>query len=109
MGLIKNGESFSVTVKDNEIYKVSDLGWQNITVSKTILHKESETRGHTHPDKWEVYVFTQGNGIIVLGKDIIDVNVGDTILVEPNTFHKVINTTETDLVFVSVFNDDRNH
>jgi oxalate decarboxylase/phosphoglucose isomerase-like protein (cupin superfamily) len=73
-------------------------------VSITRLHAGKETQGHKHPgQEEEVYLCLEGSGKIII-EDIEDsFEKGDLVTIPIGAFHKVINTTEIDLVFICVF------
>tara|TARA_R100000808_G_scaffold25071_1_gene61279 strand:+ start:7619 stop:7951 length:333 start_codon:yes stop_codon:yes gene_type:complete len=98
-------------VKDNETYVVIDnTSLQNLVVSKTILHPSKETTGHKHPGQEEVYHFTYGYGRMQLDNDVFEVEAGDIVLIKDGVFHKVFNDNPSeDLIFVCVFDGQRNH
>jgi len=57
-----------------------------------------------------VYHFVSGEGYIRVGDETIDVRGGDIILIPDGWFHKVWNSSEIeDLVFVCIFEGERNH
>jgi mannose-6-phosphate isomerase-like protein (cupin superfamily) len=98
-------------VKENDVYTVIDVSkLENLVVSKTILHPGKETGGHSHSEADEVYFFVKGNGKMDVGGQKSDVKADDIILIPRGSFHKVFNTSESDLVFVCVFEKygDRN-
>lgn len=97
---------------DNDVYRIMDLplrdtkGAVRFTVSTTVLHPKQSTRGHQH-DMWEVYSFTQGDGVMTvsIGNKIENVLVkqGEYAFVEGNMYHKVINFSESvDLCFFTL-------
>ena len=50
-------------IKDNEAYLLEDnTELKHLTVSKTTLHPDQNTRGHSHPGLEEVYHFISGTG-----------------------------------------------
>jgi mannose-6-phosphate isomerase-like protein (cupin superfamily) len=91
-------------IRDTEVYVVEDNRFlNNLCVSKTILHPDKETSGHSHLGLEEVYFFKSGTGIMQLDDQRIDVKSDDIILIPDGTFHKVFNTGNSDLIFVCVF------
>ena len=110
---IKLDKTDSKVVKSNETYDVIDnTNLNNLIVSKTILHSGKETGGHNHSGQEEVYIFTKGNGEMIVGDNKYEVQVGDVILIPDGEFHKVWNTgfyAEDDLEFICVFDGSRNH
>ena len=113
---IKLDKTDSKVVKSNETYDVIDnTNLNNIVVSKTILHPGKETGGHNHTGQEEVYIFTNGEGSMVVGSKTYNVKIGDIILIPDGDFHKVWNTAGYDiepygdLEFICVFDGKRNH
>ena len=94
-----------VIVKDTEVYTLEDNNLlENLTLSKTHLKPGQETRGHSHESQEEVYFFTQGEGVMVLGDDKFDVEEGSVVLIPKGKFHKVINRSNAfPCAFVCVF------
>lgn len=96
-------------VKEDERYIVRDnKSLNNLIVSSTDLKPNKNTTGHKHPGQEEVYYFLRGTGKMELDNDLIDVTVGDVILIEDNVFHKVYAGNEG-LYFLCVFDGKRNH
>jgi len=86
-----NGE----IVKDNETYVLEDNNYlKNLTLSRTFLLAGKSTRGHSHESQEEVYIFTQGTAIMVIGEDLFHAKAGDTFLIPMGAFHRVINKSE---------------
>lgn len=50
------------------------------------LHFETNGRNHHH-DEWEVCRVTSGGGVIVVGEERVQVQVGDTCRIPPRTDH----------------------
>lgn len=99
-----------LVVKDNETYLLRDnRTLKNLVVSSTQLHARQSTRGHAHAGQEEVYYFVSGQGEMELGDERCSVGPGDVVLIEDGVFHRVHNTTDTDLYFVCVFDGKRNH
>ena len=107
---IKLNEIDSKIVKENSTYTVIDnTELKNLVVSKTILHPNQETTGHSHKGQEEVYQFVSGLGLMDVGeRHGVLVNSGDTVLIPDGDFHRVYNTSKhEDLIFVCVFNGKR--
>ena len=96
-----------VLVTDNERYTIYDLHLNELTVSMTELKSMQETRGHGHMDASEVYFFTNGRGKMQIGEQDYIVEKGSVMLVPRGEFHKVINSDNEKLVFVTVFEGSR--
>lgn len=90
-------------VKCDDRYVVCDkaLG-DGLVASITILHPSKQTTGHSHPVA-EVYFFVEGEGEIELDGSRFRVGSKDIVLVKPNQFHRVYNTSDKELILVAVF------
>ena len=111
---IKLDKTDSKVVKSNETYDVIDnTDLNNLVVSKTILHEGKETSGHNHKGQEEVYIFQEGSGAMIVGKDTFLVSKGSIVLIPDGAFHKVWNTSNykanNPLIFICVFDGNRNH
>lgn len=111
---IKLDSTDSKVIHSNETYDVIDnSSLNNLIVSKTILHEGKETGGHNHKGQEEVYMFTEGSGIMQIDDDKFRVSKGDIVLIPDGAFHKVFNTSKykanDPLIFVCVFDGGRNH
>lgn len=68
----------------------------------TILHARKSTGEHRHPAAG-VYFFLEGHGEFELLGKKSRVGPKDVILVRPNEPHRIQNTSEIDLVYITVF------
>lgn len=90
-------------VKSDDRYIVCDkLLSEKLVLSITILHPGKQTTGHSHPSA-EVYFFVEGEGEIEIDGRRHRVSSRDIVPIKPNQFHRVYNTTDKELVFVSAF------
>lgn len=97
-------------VKDNETYVLKDnKTLKNLVLSSTHLHPLQQTRGHNHEGQEEVYYFVSGSGTMQIDEETFPVQGGSVVLIPDGAFHKVINTSNTPLYFVCVFDGKRNH
>ena len=97
-------------VKDNETYVLKDnKELNNLVLSSTNLHPLQQTRGHKHEGQEEVYYFVSGSGSMQIDEEFFPVQGGNVVLIPDGAFHKVINTSNTPLYFVCVFDGKRNH
>jgi mannose-6-phosphate isomerase-like protein (cupin superfamily) len=88
-------------VKENNLFK-------NLVVSSTDLKPMKSTSGHEHKGQEEVYFFVKGNGRMELDGKEINVDVGDTVLIEDGVFHRV-HAGPKGCYFVCVFDGKRSH
>lgn len=63
-----------------------------IQAGYTTIYPGCVTRGHTHPDREEVYYFVRGQGVMVVDGEETVVAAGDTFYLEPGPFHIARNT-----------------
>jgi len=92
-------------IRQNDTYIVEDnTSLSGLTVSKTYLYPMKATLGHSHYDADEVYTFLDGKGVLQIDNEDHVVFPGSVYLIPRGKFHKVINVSKTNLVFVSVFN-----
>jgi|TARA_Y100000310_G_C20700453_1_gene829258 quercetin dioxygenase-like cupin family protein len=89
--------------KSNEIYDIHDLKMEHLVISTTRLHAGKETRGHEHAEKEEVYLCLEGSGKLIMGEETAGFAKGDLVTIPAGDFHKVVNDSEADLVFLCVF------
>lgn len=67
------------------------------SVAEAIVPPGASTLMHRHLLSEEIYYFVSGRGEMVLGLERFGVNAGDTVLIPPNTPHKLINLNEAPL------------
>ena len=92
-------------IRDTDVYIVEDNTFlNNLVLSKTTLHRDQSTSGHSHPGLEEVYFFQRGSGTMQLDEETFEVGEGDVVLITDGAFHRVFNKNgKQDLVFVCVF------
>ncbi|KXB03800.1 hypothetical protein AKJ45_00495 [candidate division MSBL1 archaeon SCGC-AAA261F19] len=90
-------------VKSDDRYIVVDRKIGGLVFSITILHPGKATGGHSHEKAGEVYFFAEGEGVLELDGEKRSVKSGDAIPIIPGQFHRVYNTSDTDLVFLCAF------
>lgn len=97
-------EDFKGTVlRDTEVYLVEDNRFlSSMVTSKTTLHPGHHTKGHKHPQE-EVYMFMSGHGALESDHGKVDVKPGSIVQIKGDTYHRVYNLGEDDLVFVAIF------
>jgi mannose-6-phosphate isomerase-like protein (cupin superfamily) len=74
---------------------------QNQTLAEITLEVGQETRTTLHTESEELLFFTAGLGRVWCGTDERIVGAGDCVVVPPRTEHKVSNTGEKQLVWLS--------
>jgi mannose-6-phosphate isomerase-like protein (cupin superfamily) len=103
-----NFEVGGAVVKQDDRYVVKDNNLlKNLILSSTRLNPGKQTTGHKHAGQEEVYLFTEGQGEMLLDERRFAVKAGDIVLIEDGVFHRVYNTSESELYFVCVFDGRR--
>lgn len=67
-------------------------GVQKITIHR--LQPRLQTGTHSHSDKEQVYVFTEGTGKMIVGDETLDVEEGDFVYGPPRVPHGLINDSD---------------
>lgn len=103
-----NFEVGGAVVKQDDRYVVKDNNLlKNLILSSTRLNPGKQTTGHKHAGQEEVYLFMEGQGEMLLDERRFPVKAGDIVLIEDGVFHRVYNTSESELYFVCVFDGRR--
>ncbi len=71
-----------------------------ITCGFTTVYPTGSTTGHTHEDMEEIYFFTSGEGVMIVGEDEFPVKAGDCLYVPPGEYHTTIQKGILPLSFV---------
>ena len=98
-------------INNSDIYRLVDnTELNNLVVSTTTLYPGKQTRGHSHEDQEEVYIFTRGEGYINLDGEEFAAKEGDVFTIKAKVFHQVRNPhPEFALHFMCIFQGKRNH
>ena len=105
---IELSKSDSKVVQSNETYDVIDNeSLDTLVVSKTVLHPDKTTRGHAHTGQEEIYLYLSGVGTMQVGDEQMPIKQGDIVWIPASACQKVANTGTDDLVFISIFNGNR--
>jgi len=67
------------------------------SLAEAIIHPGASTYLHIHHKTEEVYHIISGKGMMTLDDGSFEVQKGDTVLIRPQTAHKVENTGKEDL------------
>jgi len=70
------------------------------SLAEAMLVSGKATHEHYHIEAEEIYYIIRGCGLMMIGDERRDVTVGDGIVIEPGTKHKILNTSDSDLVFL---------
>jgi len=100
---LKDFEEQVECVKSNERYNLHDFQQDHLTVSMTVMNPNQETRGHSHENNDEVYIFLEGEGEIQINDKKFTVKANDVVPIPLGAFHKVFNPNSEKLKFLCVF------
>lgn len=81
------------------VLKPEDSASGRIESGITIVYPNCSTKGHSHPDREEVYHFLRGRGIMGVDGEEFEVKAGDTFYVKPGPFHTTKNPYDMPLEF----------
>ena len=73
---------------------------RNQSLAEATVAAGAETHEHIHRVTEEIYCFTSGYGRMRLGRDLLEVDVGDVVVIPPGTRHKVFNPGPDPLVLL---------
>ena len=98
----KNIEPF--TTKDNavirELMHPAEHGNVNQSLAEATVAPGAETQQHKHITTEEIYHITQGKGLMRLGEELFEVNVGDSVCIAPGTIHNIKNIGDVPLTIL---------
>lgn len=95
-----------------DVYEYTDeLIFARTTMYPIIINKEyNMTKGHYHVNEYsEIYICESGEGYLMTVDKVTNLEkmtAGSAHYIRPNSGHRVINTGNTNLVFVSIYNKD---
>jgi len=100
----KQDELDTYITKDNssicELMHPQQQGNKNQSLAQATVPINTETQLHYHALTEELYYIQQGRGLMTINDEQFDVEVGDTICIQPKNSHKIKNTGSSDLVFL---------
>ena len=67
------------------------------SLAEATVEPGAETQKHKHLVTEEIYHVTQGKGLMSLGEEQFEVNVGDSVCIAPGTIHNIKNTGDKPL------------
>ena len=104
---MKIGSNFYIegdVVREGPPYRLKDnRTLKNLVVSSTYLMPGLSTRGHSHEGLEEVYIFTDGEGVIQVDKELYGVSAGSVVVIPAGAFHKVCASDGGHLGFLAIF------
>ena len=75
-----------------ELIHPSAHGNRNQSFAEATVGVGQKTRLHCHRASEEIYHFSQGRGVMILGDERFPVKAGDTVCIAPGVPHQVENT-----------------
>ncbi len=81
----------------------------NQSIAEAIVAVNQKTELHKHLQTEEIYHITSGRGLMTLGTDLFEVDLGDTICILPNTTHCIKNIGDCALHFLCLCAPAYNH
>ncbi|MGM0770450.1 MAG: cupin domain-containing protein [Halobacteriota archaeon] len=89
------------TTKDGSIIRElmhpSNIGSQKQSLAEATIPVGCKTLKHRHHEAEEIYHITAGIGLMTLDNEVFEVGVGDSILIDAGTGHKIKNTGKSEL------------
>lgn len=73
---------------------------ENCKVKKITVNSGQKLSLQSHEKRNETWVFVKGSGRVVLDEEFFEVEKGNAVLVPTGCKHRVINNTDSELVFV---------
>ena len=103
VALINRGACPAITAPDGsevrELARPPRLA-RNQSLAEATVAAGAETREHVHRITEEIYYFISGAGRMRLGRDLLEVGVGDVVVIPPSTRHKLFNPGPDPLVLL---------
>ena len=104
MEIVNRGDVSPFITKDTsiarEILSPANSSLHNQSLAEAIVVSGKATEEHYHFETEEIYYIIQGGGLMMVGDEKREVNVGDGIVIKPGMKHKIWNTSNSDLVFL---------
>jgi mannose-6-phosphate isomerase-like protein (cupin superfamily) len=105
---LPGGNSFSALLREEgdkirrDVFMLinpEDSASKRIQSGITIVYPGCSTKGHSHPDREEVYFFISGRGCMGADGEEWEVKAGDTFYVYPGPYHTTRNPYDKPLEF----------
>lgn len=84
-------------------------GNRNQSFAEATVSAGQKTAFHRHRTTEEIYHFSNGSGLMTLGKETFPVKAGDTVCIAPGTPHCVENTGEGSLRIICACSPPYSH
>jgi quercetin dioxygenase-like cupin family protein len=92
--LQKEGYSKKILLDENELNHKGGL----VQLIKLKPGERAET--HHHKEQTEIFYFLTKNGYWVINNEKFEFEIGDTLVIEPNDKHLIINDTDQDYIYL---------
>ncbi len=73
---------------------------QSQSLAEATVEPGKTTELHRHHQTEEIYHVTGGCGRMQLGQQIIELGIGDSVVIAPGTAHRISNIGQTPLIFL---------
>ncbi len=94
--LTKDGSSI------REILSPENSGLKRQSLAEATLPPGGATAEHIHPAAEEIYFILKGNAEMRVAEKTANVRAGDAIVLPPGTRHQIVNTGDSDLIFLCI-------
>lgn len=99
----KNLLDGSVAQYNNAVVpKVSIFSGKDMTSEVYYFKPEQVLKIHKHPNGEQIFFFLKGNGTMIIEEKEHPVSAGDTIFIEANQWHSIVNGDNEEMVAVQV-------
>ncbi|HYI20826.1 MAG TPA: cupin domain-containing protein [Solirubrobacteraceae bacterium] len=99
---LERAEPF-ITKDGSEIRELAGLPTGNAvnqSLAQATVPPGSATEAHFHRVTEEIYFFTRGAGLMILGEQESEVRAGDCVVIPPGLPHQLINESDEPLVLL---------
>lgn len=91
-------------VRDNLVLVDAEVGAKGLSVGIGIYSNGQSSEFHTHETEEEVMIYLKGRGIMrTVDGEEVELSAGDVTYVPENESHKLINTGDSDFVFLFIY------
>jgi mannose-6-phosphate isomerase-like protein (cupin superfamily) len=95
-----------VTRESSSQYRIVDLRVTGLVVSETCLGIGKQTNGHSHRNE-EIYYIVSGQGMLRRDTESTVLISRSIIIIKPDEYHQVINTGEKELIFLTIWKEEK--
>ncbi|MBJ7609388.1 MAG: cupin domain-containing protein [Candidatus Dormibacteraeota bacterium] len=88
-------------LQSHVLLDAGDFGSKRLVVTWVVVPPDGGQRPHVHDASEQVYIIVRGRGMMTVGDEQAAVEVGDLVLVPPQTSHSIANASEDTLIYAS--------